>query len=259
MSRLDRSNRVSGRHPLDDLAAYALDAVDDHERREIEGHLAACPSCRQELAVHEEVLSRMIGDESPPPAVWNRISEQTVGHAWAPPPEPAPGDVVPLRAARPPRHLAARPAGTPRRRLVAALAAAAAVVVAVGVGPRVWDGITGDDSPPTTEVAGSDLPVGVITAADGTEVARVGADARGSYVEMMDPMGQLPVDRTYQLWSLDGADPVSLGLLGTGAERVARVSLPEGTTSVAISDEPAGGSLAPSGLIAGSGDLAVPA
>jgi hypothetical protein len=267
VSPLDRTGAAAGDHPLDELAAYAVDAVDDdHERREIEAHLAACPSCRQQLAAHEEVLSRMIGDERPPAAVWDRISQQTIGPADAPGPRPVdmpgegPGDVVPLVAPRPPRHLRDRGSGgASRRRLVGALVAAAAVVVALGVGTLVWGGATGDDSPTTTELVAPELPVGVIVAADGTEVARVGADSRGSFVEMMEPMDDLPVDRTYQLWSLDGADPVSIGLLGTGAERMARVSLPEGTTSVAISDEPAGGSPAPTGLIAGTGDLALPA
>jgi anti-sigma-K factor RskA len=244
-----------GDHPRDDLAAYAVDALDGHERPALEAHLASCPSCRRELATHQEALSRLIGDESPPPGVWDQIARQTAPATGtvAGPGTTAPGDVGPPG---PPRHLRAEGRAGPRRLVLAGLAAAAAVVVAVGVLPRVWDGA--DDGPATTEVVAPALPVGEITAADGTPVARVDADDRGSYVELMDAVAPLPADRTYQLWSLDGPDPVSLGLLGTGADPVARVSLPEGTTSVAISDEPAGGSPAPSGLIAGTGDLAVP-
>jgi anti-sigma-K factor RskA len=244
-----------GDHPRDDLAAYAVDAVEAHERPALEAHLASCPSCRRELATHQEALSRMIGDESPPTGVWDEIARQTAPTAGAVAGSggTAPGDVVPPR---PPRHRRTVGRAGPRRLVLAGLAAAAAVVVAVGVLPRAWDGA--DDGPATTEVVAPELPVGEITAADGTPVARVDADDRGSYVELMAVVPPLPTDRTYQLWSLDGPDPVSLGLLGTGADPVARVSLPEGTTSVAISDEPAGGSPAPSGLIAGTGDLAVP-
>lgn len=269
---------AAARHPRDELAAYALDAVDPDERRAIEAHLAACAACRRELAAHQEVLSRMIGDESPPPGVWDRIARQTGAQPAStieagrpgptaddrPRPE-GPGatgpdaGVVPLRGARPPRHLAARGLRRHRGRMgviaAATLAAAAAVVVAVGVLPRLGDG---DGAPPSTEIVAPDLPVGPIMAADGTEVARVGADDQGSYVEMV-AVQPLPADRTYQMWSLDGPEPVSLGLLGRGADQVVRVDLPEGTTSVAISDEPAGGSQSPTGLIAGSGDLAVPA
>ena len=49
--------------------------------------------------------------------------------------------------------------------------------------------------------------------------------------------------------------PASLGLLGDGTDTTVAVSLPAGTRRVAISDEPAGGSPAPSGLIAGAGTL----
>jgi anti-sigma-K factor RskA len=48
---------------------------------------------------------------------------------------------------------------------------------------------------------------------------------------------------------------VSLAVLGPGTDPVARVTVPEGTTSVAISVEPAGGSPAPTGAIAGTGEL----
>ena len=36
-------------HPLDDLAAYALGALDADERRAIDAHLATCASCRAEV------------------------------------------------------------------------------------------------------------------------------------------------------------------------------------------------------------------
>ena len=256
MSHLDRSNRVSGRHPLDDLAAYALDAVDDHERGEIEAHLTACPSCRQELAVHEEVLSRMIGDESPPP----RSGTASANRPWAlpgPAPEPAPGDACAEGgpAAAPPRGRARRGAAPSPGR---GLAAAAAVVVAVGVGRRCGTG-----SPATTarRPPRSLHPTcrSVITAADGTEVARVGADARGSYVEMMDPTASCPSTALTSCGRSTAPIPCRSACWGQGLSGWRACPSQRGTTSVAISDEPAGGSLAPSGLIAGSGDLAVPA
>jgi anti-sigma-K factor RskA len=288
----------AGSHPVDALAAFAVDAVEPDERRVIEAHLERCPACRRELAAHQEVLARMIADERPPTGVWDRIVAQTRAPAPAPgdggapadgrrlprpnvedphvgernvddslAPRPGvhgrraaatrPADVVPIAGERP-RHLhAGRRAGS-RRRLVAALAAAAAVAVAVGVAPRVLDGVTGDDAPPTTDVVAPDLPVGDVVTTDGTTVAHVRADERGSYVEMA-AMAPLTDERTYQLWSLDGPEPVSLGLLGTGDESRVRVSLPDGTSSVAISDEPAGGSPAPRGPIAGTGELATPA
>ncbi len=57
------------------------------------------------------------------------------------------------------------------------------------------------------------------------------------------------------MWSLDGPAPASLGLLGDGRDVAVPVDIPDGTVRVAISDEPVGGSPAPSGLIAGAGSL----
>ena len=138
--------------------------------------------------------------------------------------------------------------------MVVALAAAAAIVVALVLAPTVADRVGDDDG---TEVVASDLPVGTIAAEDGTQVARVAADDEGSYVEFEDDI-ELPDERTYQLWSLDGAQPVSLGVLGAGDDRDVRVSIPRTTVAVAISDEPAGGSPQPTGPIVGSGELALP-
>ena len=283
MTPADRADRARGGrsdgHPQDDLAAYAVDALEGRERRAVEAHLALCPACRRELAAHEEALAGMIGDERPPAEVWARISRATAGPAHGPAASPdrvvprpevvvvSPDGAVPLRPRRDAgrrrpggvadrrRRRSARPPGG---RLALVGAVAAALVVAAGIGVRVVDG-GGDGGPPSTAVAAAELPVGRLSAADGTAVAVVGADERGSYVEMLPPMDTLPGDRTYQLWSLDGAEPVSLGLLGTGAAHRSRVVLPDGTTRVAISDEPAGGSPAPTGLVAGSGELALPA
>ena len=61
------------------LGAYALDAVDEDERREVEEHLATCPRCRGEVAAHREVAA-MLGNatgEGPavaPENLWDRIA-----------------------------------------------------------------------------------------------------------------------------------------------------------------------------------------
>jgi anti-sigma-K factor RskA len=266
----DRTDRRDDEHPHDDdLAAFAVDAVEEPERSEIAAHLAACPPCRRRLADHQEILARMIDDEGPPAAVWDRISEQTLPVRTAgalAPATAAPASTAPAPTATPAtrpdggRHLrpaaagGRRPRHAPpnRRRLAGVLAAAAAVVVAVSVGPALWDRADDDSS---TEIVAPRLPVGVLAAPDGTEIARVGADAEGSYVELLEPMDALPAGRSYQMWSLDGPAPVSLAVLGPGTDPVARVTVPEGTTSVAISVEPAGGSPAPTGAIAGTGEL----
>ena len=167
------------------------------------------------------------------------------------PPTRGPADDSPAADGARPRHL--KP-GNPRRRLVALVAAAAVVIAAIAVGPAVVDRLDGDDD---TEVVAPDLPRGTIAAEDGTPVARVEADDQGSFIDLSDAT-PLTSDRTYQLWSLDAAQPVSLGLLGTGGDDEVRVDLPEDTTQVAISEEPASGSVQPTGPIVGTGSLALP-
>jgi anti-sigma-K factor RskA len=250
----------TGDHPRDDLAAYALDAVDDAERRAIESHLALCHSCRRELAVHEEVLSRMIADESPPAAVWDRIVAQTRPEARAQAPEvddggPVPDDVVPLATLESARHLRDQRGARPRRRLAGVLAAAAAVLALAGIGTVVVNEMVGDDGGQGEELVLD--TVGVISG-DGVELAEVNVDEQGTAYVQFTGASTLQPDQSYQLWSLDSGEPVSLGVLGTGSERTVEVSLPEGTTTVAISEEPAGGSPQPTTVV-GQGELSLPA
>jgi anti-sigma-K factor RskA len=251
---------AAGQHPVDDLAAYALHAVAADERRAVEEHLAACRECRDELAAHERVLSWMVEDEPPPVTVWADIVDQTVGPASLvvlPPPSENGRRSTHQGERHEDRRREDRRRGERRRaarhRLVGVLAAAAALLVAVGIAPRVWTGLRGADDP-GGEVAGTDRLAAVLTGADGEEVARVVTGDRGTFV-VLDAVAPLPSGRTYQLWSLS-PEVVSLGLLGDGGDAAVRVTLPEGTTRLAISDEPAGGSPTPTGPIAGSGTVA---
>jgi hypothetical protein len=286
-------------HPGDDLAVFAVDALDGPARAALELHLAGCPVCRHELHAFREALALTVVDEAPPTAVWDAIvtelglppivvvpldpAEAHVPLDWPAAFVPvdldpadldkadldpadldkadldgvdlapeAEADVVPL-APRRPRHLHDAAIARSRRVVVAALAAAAAVVVAVGVLPQVWDG-PGDRGPGSGQVAS--LPVGEITASDGTEIANLRADDDGSYVELTDAAGRLPASEVLQLWDTSRRVPVSLGLLGTGEQTDVRVTVPADTTRVAISREEAGGAAMP-GVIVGQGSVAV--
>ena len=61
-------------HPLDDLAAYAIDALDPAERQAVDDHLAHCSACQAELASHRETLAALAPDGAPPAEVWQDIS-----------------------------------------------------------------------------------------------------------------------------------------------------------------------------------------
>src|ERR1700728_4137814 len=56
------------------LGAYALDAVDPDEARQVELHLQTCPRCREEVRSHREVVGLLAnaGHEAPA-GVWDRV------------------------------------------------------------------------------------------------------------------------------------------------------------------------------------------
>lgn len=67
------------------LGAYALDAVDDRERAQIEDHLPGCPRCRAEVGDHREVAGALGRSGAPAPeGLWDRIASELDGRT-APP------------------------------------------------------------------------------------------------------------------------------------------------------------------------------
>jgi anti-sigma-K factor RskA len=144
------------------------------------------------------------------------------------------------------------------RRRLALLAAAAAVVAAVGVG--VGTQLTNDrDGSGTLAGVSIDGPtVAVLADAHGAGVARVVGNDDGD-VLVLEKLPPLAAQREYQLWSVDGPRPVSLGLLGDGHDEVVPLNLPGAATKLAISDEPDGGSIAPTGPVVASGAIVRPA
>ena len=157
----------SERHPLDDLALYALDALEGDEAAEIEAHLEECAMCRLELAIHEEALGALVED-GPPPEVWDAVQSQIRA-----------GEVVPINGT--PLHpvgptlphpdLSARRRGMRRR--LALLAAAAAVVAVVGVGVGTQLANDGDGSGTLAGVSVDGPTVAVLADAHGADVAQV--------------------------------------------------------------------------------------
>lgn len=55
------------------LGAYALDAVDQAERQQVEAHLEGCAACRRELARLREAADMLPSASPPPEDLWKRI------------------------------------------------------------------------------------------------------------------------------------------------------------------------------------------
>jgi anti-sigma-K factor RskA len=303
-------------HPLDDLAAYAVDALDDAERQSIDDHLAGCAACRDELAAHHETLAELTSSEPPPAAIWQRVAAGIGAPALpdphsSPTPPAGPGEGDGTNAAQLGRKASSpgvrgrydgdgvraisengdavdgvvRRIGAPggdsddsesseggqsggRRRSfrLGWLAAAASVAVALAIGGAVGFAVGhssgGGDDADIGSLAhqASERPGGVLarlTDSDGRPVAEVVADQDGAYV-VLRGLQNLPEGRAYQLWSLTGTQPVSLGMLGRDGTNTVAFRLPPTITQLAITVAPTNGDVSPSGdfLAAGQVDQA---
>jgi anti-sigma-K factor RskA len=256
------------------LGAYALDAVDDDERRAIDEHLQGCADCRAEVAQHLEVAAALGATtvSAAPDDLWAAI----LGHIddgptevpgtpalpgladrrVVPAPVPAPdegagagGNVVPLDPRR-------RPTGW-----IVGLAAAAAIIVVLAAGlvqlSRQNEDLTEQlaAKPPAASIddlaaaatADSSNRVLELTSETGDATAKAVVTPSGEGYLVSTTLDPLPADRTYQLWNIGDAGAVSLGVLGNDPGAVAfHVQGP--VTTLAITAERAGGVPSPENI-----------
>ncbi|MCD9624521.1 anti-sigma factor domain-containing protein [Rhabdothermincola salaria] len=290
---IPRSSDDGSADEIDDLlGAYALDALDADERAAVEARLAHDPDARREADRLTHAIDELTAAQAvePPPALWDQIaaslpprdtapevtttpedppatptvaSTPTGSDAVAPPaaptgtPAPLAADRTDELAQRRARRAGASPTTTRVLAAVAGVAAAVALVLGIVVVRDEGSG-NGDLAQRLTAAAerAAEEPGsrrGVLEGADGAEIEVV-VDPDGRAFVLGDDLPALADDRTYQLWSVDGATPVSLGLLGANPQ-VAVVAAGS-SRQLAISEEPVGGSTAPSSTPIASGSLA---
>jgi anti-sigma-K factor RskA len=216
---------------LDDLlGAFALDAVDGDERRQVEAYLRRSPRARAAVAEYRQTAAFLAqsGTEAPP-GLWERIEESLAA---------APADRPPQRAD--PQNVVTLPRprsrfGGPRARRVAAAVAAAAALLVVGV--LALEVVRQDDR--IDDLARRADRGGVLAAADaasrdpsatkvrlsspdGATAARVVYLPDGQGFLVQTNLRPLSPDLTYQLWARVGErqSPLSLsaGVLGSDPE-----------------------------------------
>jgi anti-sigma-K factor RskA len=202
------------------VAAYALDALDDSERREFEEHLATCEQCRDEVESLRDAataLAYVPEGPAPPPALRERLLERV--H------EEHTSNVVPLR-----RRVALPAAAT-----FAVVAAAAAIVLAV------W-GSGLSDSLNTKNTA-----LGVLANHASTRVP-LGASseavvAPNGRAVVVSGLSRAPNGKTYELWVIDGKSVKPAGLFDratSGSPVLLTRRVPRGA-QIGLSIEQAGG------------------
>jgi hypothetical protein len=220
-----------GDEALHDLTpAYALDALDDAERREYETHLAHCEECRRELA---------------------SLSDTAASLAYAADAPPPPSD---LRS----RILAAARSERPnvvllRPRWAVPAAAAAAVAVAAAIALAIWGVALSNKLDSERAARAKDQRVAAVLAATDAHAFRIGdrgrlvVTPRGEAALVLTKLGRAPTGKTYEAWVANGGAPRPAGTFDAAANVTAvRLTqpVPAGAT-VMVTRERAGGTAAP--------------
>lgn len=246
---------------------YALDALSDAERAEIDNYIATAPersAFLERVRQSRETLATTFTDEVEPPAgllqdILRQLPQQPgtaeLGIASAPssvPEAPASASekpttessprVVDLAAARNRRN--GRRFGGVRGWLAAAAAAAMIAVGGVGVGVYM----AGENDPVKQVLQAGDVRQATVSVNGGGTATVSISSSRNAVVVRMIGVPAPPPGKVYQMWLIpkDGSDPVSQGLMD--AEALSHPAVVSGISSAAaigITLEPAGGSKKP--------------
>jgi anti-sigma-K factor RskA len=233
-------------------AAYALDAVDEHERAAFEAHYGSCDVCRVDVVEFRETLAKLaLADATPPPpAVKDRVMAE-IGRTRQLSPLVPPG-VTRLDARRNRRWTLPTMLATAAA-AVAVVVAGVLAVVAIGRGddaPAYADELAAVLASPDGQVADLDV-TGAGAAAGDVRVAW--SPSRGTAVVLASGLAEAPVGEAYELW-LIGADgePVPMELLDPAEDGDVTAVLDLAADAPAawgVTLEPDAGSPAPTGDI----------
>ncbi|WP_418275818.1 anti-sigma factor domain-containing protein [Isoptericola jiangsuensis] len=248
------------RDAWDLLPAYALDAVDDLDRRAVERLLAVDPAARQALDEYRDVVAAFTVEADPPPqvrdAVMGRIAGGAHGAAQAPTTDRRVPAVDDLASATPDEVWETPDGVTPidrprRRRRWGLVAVAAAAVVAVAVPTTVAIQATQEQARLQERVdavakmmadPSAKLMTGEVSGGGAASVLVAGDDYLFSASDLPGP-GE---GQDYQLWVVGAeGDVVPAGVLTTHDGEVEHLVHGMPGVGVAVTMEPEGGSEQP--------------
>ena len=248
------------------LGAYALDAVNDEERRLVEQYLLVSPKARREVAEHREVATMLAWSSmSAPEGLWDRIAANLDEPAPAPSGELA--NVLSFEHGRDHGREHGREHGRKRaeerrerrRSDIGSWVAASAAAAVVAVFAVTVFGNDRTEQPPLASAveearADRDSTITTLVSATGSGSAEAIIDQDGHGYLLGAALPALPDDQTYQLWGVIGEQVISLGVLGSNPE-IELFSAGAPVSQLVVTIEAAGGVVSngnPDGAYAGA-------
>ncbi|MET9607429.1 anti-sigma factor [Streptomyces sp. NPDC006512] len=225
------------------VAAYALGALEDGERKDFHAHLQACEACRQEAAEFEATAARLAAavSQPPPAAAKAQVMAAIDGVRQLPPRIPPP---------------AAKPASGMLRRRAVPLALAASVAAAALGGIAAWQTQNGQNlkqqarqaqqqlDAVSTVLAAPDARTVHGRAANGALTTVVASDRQNKAVFTAANLPAPAAGKTYQLWLDHDGTMRPAGLIDDDGT-VVLTGNPADAGAVGLTLEPAGGSPQP--------------
>ena len=214
--------------------AYAVDALDEHERAQFERHLAECAECRAEVDSLRGAATYLAETtEATPPAHLRADVLNAIKTVRPLPPLPRQDDAP----------QAGRAEGRGRR--FRGLLVAAAAVAVVGTGTLVTQPWQDDQSPVDQVIAAADADRATAKVG-GAELTVYRSESLGKAVLVTDELPAAAKGKVYELWlQVDGA-MVPAGLLdASGDQELVLTGDASKATAAGITVEPDGGSPQP--------------
>lgn len=275
----EKSPAPDAEHPRDLLPSYALGLLEGAEQEQVEAHVRNCPTCTADLHELRGVLDALplaAAPVTPPPAARQALLDRVAATI-----EVQPEKSATTRRTGAPVQPAAR-AGSWGGAGWASAGWGVALACAIVAGVSTWQTVSARRELATMrqEQASTEAAlrqqIDVLSQFDPqtTRIAAVrgappasGITGRLLYqpngstaVALLDHLPELPAGKVYQLWLIQGATPVSAGIMEAGpngsGSLVIRAPGNIGSYSgFGITAEPAPGVAAPTGAILASATL----
>jgi Anti-sigma-K factor rskA, C-terminal/Putative zinc-finger len=245
------------------VGSYVVNALDPDELEEFEAHLAVCPTCTREVREFCETAAELslLASAPPPPAALRGSILSAISEIRPLPPEP-PAEAAPAESAPPGTVAVPAEAGRPvdelawrrqrRRTRILGVLVVAVVTAAIALGGVVYTLVQGQQAQVAQQAAETELLTAPdvqtysTTMKDGGQISFVVSRSLDRAMFIGKDLPAVGADRRYQLWTLEGQQPIPDNLVAGGGDRQQFFREPlSGVTGLAVSVEAAGGAQQP--------------